>query len=225
MGFKVIGKVIRRKATPAMIMAALGTFGCRASLNTDDFTFGTAQGGTVAAAGPDSAVQEQAPEREDAAGADAQTDSPLVPTSPLPTPSPTPLASEIPDCLVESRRFPDKDPRLTVFQGETEYGEAEWREGMFGACVNKQWIEFDVVNPIPGPLVLHYVTIDGTFTGVGYSFPDGLPAGPFHGPILDDDRVICGLLGLPEQPRETWPVFGNFSMRAPRPNPMAGTMC
>jgi hypothetical protein len=190
-----------------MSIAALGTVGCRASLDTDDFTFGTGQGGTVADAALDSAagVQQELP--------------PLLP------PSQTPRASEVPDCLVEFRHFPDKDPRLTIFQGDTEYGEAEWREGMFGQCVNKQWIEFDIINTIPGPLVLHYVTLDGAFTGVGYSFPDGLPAGPLHGPILDDDRIICGLLTFPNQPRETWPVFGNFSMRTPRPNPMPGTMC
>jgi hypothetical protein len=130
------------------------------------------------------------------------------------------------DCLNGAVHYERKEPRLTVFQGSTRYGEAEWMESTIGGCDDHQWIRFDIEVAIPGPLELRYITEFGEVTGIGYSWPNGLGVGRFEAPILSDDRVICGLLSIPGQPRENWPVFGNHEDQAPRAtNQLPGTMC
>jgi hypothetical protein len=237
------------------IAGTLGTGGCTAILDLDHYALHEAPdavGGTLpdAAAGSRPTPEVPAPDTQQPS-ADSSSAEPL---SPRPSGEPRDaaaddvvatgslvdvildrvLASDIswqrsgsePDCLNGAVHYRAKEPRLTVFHGPTRYGEAEWMESTIGACNDHQWIRFDIDVAIPGPLELRYITEFGEVTGIGYSWPEGLGVGRFEAPILSDDRTICGLLSIPGQPRENWPVFGNHDNQTPRAtNQLPGTMC
>ena len=238
--------------TMLAIAGALGSGGCSAILDLDrygaDEAPQTAGGGLPdAAAGSQRLPEMPAPPSMQQPSADSSTAEPLYPLPPgeLPDAAADPvsvtdlilelvLASDISwqrsgseaDCVNGAVHYEGKDPRLTVFHGATRYGEAEWMESTLGNCNDHQWIRFDIEVAIPGPLELRYITEFGEVTGVGYSWPDGLGVGRFEAPILTDNRRICGILTIPGQPQEAWPVFGNHEDQAPRAtHQFLGTMC
>jgi hypothetical protein len=243
-----------RTLTTLAIVATLGAGGCSAILDIDQYALQEApealEGALPdAAAGSGSTPEVPAPHAQQPS-ADSGSAEPLSPRPPgeprdaaaddVATGSlvdvilARALASDISwqrtgsesDCLNGAVHYEKKEPRLTVFHGPTRYGEAEWMESTIGACNDHQWIRFDIDVAIPGPLELRYITEHGEVTDIGYSWPDGLGVGRFEAPILSDDRVICGLLSIPGQPRENWPVFGNHEDQTPRAtNQLPGTMC
>lgn len=135
------------------------------------------------------------------------------------------LADDEPDCMTAPQPYADKEPRLSIFRADIRYGTAVWMQGTSGTCEGQQWIRFDIDIAIPGPLELRYVSNQWEATGIGHGFPQGLPAGSFDAPVMRDPRIICGLLSVPGEGRETWPVFGNHGTQTPRPHGIPGTMC
>jgi len=139
--------------------------------------------------------------------------------------APSTLAEDEPDCLAEPELYPDREPSLSIYRGDVRYGKAVWMRGTSGTCEGLQWIRFELDVAVPGPLELRYVTELWEATGVGHSFPEGVPVGIFDAPILRHSRTLCGLLSVPGELPETWPVFGNHGKRTPRDHRITGTMC
>lgn len=104
-------------------------------------------------------------------------------------------ANAVASCMNDNSRIGAK-PTRSIYNPSGYVGWAEWRIGNSGECRGWQWVRVHITVPIAPLDIFYYVRgqpIESNYVG-HFFWSNGLGVGQHEGPIVRDDRVICGLL-------------------------------